>query len=116
MASVPQLSFRASAHEYIEKFNQSQALTMGAAAQDASPAQNSVQSYGFLRGLLRAFAIPFDRIEPRQWQDAMECRTGGDKNISKAKAQQLWPELKITHAIADALLLAECCRRKFIEL
>lgn len=43
------LSFRASSHEYIEKFNTSAALTSGAAAVDASPAQNSVQSYGFLR-------------------------------------------------------------------
>lgn len=45
---APQLSFRASSHEYLEKFNQSAALTAGA-QQDASPAQNSVQSYGFLR-------------------------------------------------------------------
>jgi hypothetical protein len=44
----PQLSFRASSHEYLEKFNTSAALTSGN-AQDASPAQNSVQSYGFLR-------------------------------------------------------------------
>ena len=43
------LSFRASSHEYLEKFNTSAALTMGASQQDASPAQNSVQSYGFLR-------------------------------------------------------------------
>lgn len=47
--TVPQLSFRASAHEYIEKFNSSSVLTMGSNSQDASPAQNSVQSYGFLR-------------------------------------------------------------------
>ena len=45
----PQLSFRASAHEYLEKFYTSSALTVGTSAQDASPQQNSVQSYGFLR-------------------------------------------------------------------
>ena len=45
----PMLSFRASTHEYLEKFNTSAALTMGSSQQDASPAQNSVQSYGFLR-------------------------------------------------------------------
>lgn len=48
MFAAPQLSFRASTHEYIEKFNQSAALVSGN-SQDASPAQNSVQSYGFLR-------------------------------------------------------------------
>ena len=46
----PTLSFRASSHEYLEKFNTSAALTSGN-SQDASPAQNSVQSYGFLRRL-----------------------------------------------------------------
>src|SRR6478736_7638974 len=42
------LSFRASSHEYLEKFNTGGPFTMGN-AQDVSPAQNSVQSYGFLR-------------------------------------------------------------------
>ncbi len=69
------------------------------------------RSYGFLRGLLIALQIPFEQIEPRVWQQRMNCRTGGDKNVSKAQAQQLWPHLRITHAIADALLIAEACRR-----
>jgi hypothetical protein len=47
----PQLSFRASAHEYIEKFNTSAATAVGAAAVDLSPTNNQVQSYGFLRRL-----------------------------------------------------------------
>lgn len=72
------------------------------------------QHYGFLRGLLIALKIPFDQVRPQVWQKVMNCRTAGDKNISKAKAQQLWPELKITHALADALLIAECCRRRAI--
>jgi len=37
--------------------------------------------------------------------------TGGDKNVSKRRAQELFPEIKITHAIADALLIAEYARR-----
>jgi hypothetical protein len=37
--------------------------------------------------------------------------TKGDKNVSKRKAQELFPQLKITHATADALLLAEFGRR-----
>jgi crossover junction endodeoxyribonuclease RuvC len=70
------------------------------------------QHYGFLRGLLVVLRIPFDQVRPQVWQSELGCRTGGDKNVSKAKAQQLWPAQKITHAIADALLLAEHCRRK----
>lgn len=45
----PQLSFRASAHEYIEKFNTSAVQAVGTNAVDLSPTNNQVQSYGFLR-------------------------------------------------------------------
>ncbi len=43
------LSFRASTHEYLEKWTTSSATTPATTATDVSPAQNSVQSYGFLR-------------------------------------------------------------------
>jgi len=68
------------------------------------------KSYGFLLGLLNAFSIPFDMGSPVKWQNYMRCRTGGDKNITKAAAQRLYPNIKITHAIADALLIAEYCK------
>jgi crossover junction endodeoxyribonuclease RuvC len=64
------------------------------------------RSYGFLRGILTASGIPFDEVSPQKWQRAMGCLTKGNKNVSKAKAQQLFPHLKVTHAIADALLIA----------
>lgn len=69
------------------------------------------QSYGFLRGLLIACGIPFEEVSPVKWQTAMGCRSGGDKNVTKARAQQLFPNVKVTHANADALLIAEYCRR-----
>lgn len=71
-------------------------------------------SYGFLRGLLVASSIPFREVTPAKWQGDMNCRTKGDKNITKAAAQKLWPSLKITHANADALLIAEYCRRTHV--
>ena len=46
-----------------------------------------------------------------RWQKYLGCLTKGDKNVSKAKAQELFPDLKITHAIADSLLIAEYGRR-----
>lgn len=58
-----------------------------------------------------AHGIPFDEVLPAQWQLVMGCRTRGDKNVSKARAQQLFPSVKVTHATADALLLAEYARR-----
>jgi hypothetical protein len=42
--------------------------------------------------------------------------TKGDKNITKRKAQELFPEIKITHAIADSLLIAEYGRRVWSTL
>lgn len=69
------------------------------------------KGYGTLKTALTAARIPFDEVPPATWQKAMSCRTGGDKNISKRRAQQLFPSLTITHAIADALLMAEYCRR-----
>ncbi len=69
------------------------------------------QSYGFLRGLLLANKIPFEEATPKKWQRAMGCLSKGDKNVTKARAQQLFPEIKITHGNADGLLLAEYCRR-----
>lgn len=69
------------------------------------------RSYGFLRGLLSALSIPYEEVSPQKWQKAMGCMTRGDKNVSKQKAQQLWPTLKITHANAESLLIAEFARR-----
>jgi crossover junction endodeoxyribonuclease RuvC len=69
------------------------------------------QSYGFLRGILIASNIPFETVTPAKWQGVLGCRSKGDKNVTKAKAQELFPSEKVTHATADALLLAEYCRR-----
>ena len=68
-------------------------------------------SYGGLRMALIAAGIPFVEVLPRKWQATIGCMTGGDKNVSKAKAQEMFPDQKITHAIADALLIAEWLRR-----
>ena len=69
------------------------------------------QSYGLLRGLLIAHYIPFDTVSPMKWQAYMQCRTGGDKNITKRRAQELFPAYKWTHRTADAVLIAEYGRR-----
>ena len=69
------------------------------------------QGYGFLLGCLTALEIPFEYVTPHKWQGYLHCRSGGDKNITKQKAQELFPTLKITHAIADALLIGEYLQR-----
>jgi Holliday junction resolvasome RuvABC endonuclease subunit len=69
------------------------------------------QGFGHLEMALTAAGIPFERVRPQAWQKALGCMTKGDKNITKRKAQELFPEIKITHAIADSLLIAEYGRR-----
>lgn len=69
-------------------------------------------SFGFLRGILSAHNIRRDKVTPQKWQTFLKCKTGGNKNISKRKAQELFPKVKVTHQIADALLLAEYARQE----
>jgi len=69
------------------------------------------KSFGFLIGILTALQVPYESYRPQVWQKHMRCLTKGDKNVSKAAAQRLWPSTKITHANADALLIAEFCRQ-----
>lgn len=69
------------------------------------------EGYGRLQAVLTALAVPYERVRPAAWQKAMGCLTRGDKNVSKRRAQELFPALRITHSIADALLIAEFSRR-----
>ena len=81
-------------------------------AVSSSPQMGVVSSFSFGRGYgnlemaLTAAGIPFERVRPQVWQKALGCMTKGDKNVSKRKAQELFPSMKVTHATADALLIA----------
>lgn len=76
------------------------------------------QNFGTLLGILSALGIPYERVTPGKWQkefglirrDKNETITA-KKNRHKAKMQELFPGVKATHAIADAVLIAEYCRR-----
>ena len=78
----------------------------------SSPQMGVVSAFTFGRGYgniemaLTAAGIPFERVRPQVWQKALGCLTKGDKNITKRKAQELYPSIKVTHAIADSLLIA----------
>ena len=81
-------------------------------AVSSSPQMGVVSAFSFGRGYgnlemaLTAAGIPFERVRPQVWQKALGCMTKGDKNVSKRRAQELFPDRKITHATADALLIA----------
>lgn len=79
--------------------------------------------YGGLRMALLGCRIPFEEVAPQKWQKVVGVRdktgarelkavnTTEKKNRHKAEAQSLWPLLKVTHSLADALLIAEYGRR-----
>lgn len=84
----------------------------------ASPQMGVVSAFSFggcyraLKMALLATDIPFDEVVPFKWQTLLKCASKGDKNVTKRRAQELFPGVKITHAVADALLLAEYGRRQ----
>lgn len=73
-------------------------------------------SYHGLRMALLASGTAFVEITPAAWQQAMRCRSGGDKKVTKARAQELWPNESLTHWKADSLLIATYCRQRHAEL
>lgn len=84
----------------------------------AMPAQGVVstfkfgENFGHLKGVLDTLKLKYELVPPQTWQKKLSCMTKGDKNVSKTKAQQLFPKIKrITHQTADALLIAEYGRR-----
>jgi hypothetical protein len=75
---------------------------------------------GKLLMALCATGMPYAKVAPIKWQNVMDCRTPKevraelghkDKNINRARAMEVFQLAEVTHALADALLLAEYCRR-----
>lgn len=77
------------------------------------------ENYGMLQGFLIAREIPFTKVSPVTWKKAMGLagKTGKTtrterKKLSRALAQRLFPQCEeINDSTAEALLLAEYCRR-----
>lgn len=84
-------------------------------------------NYGLVRMALVACEIAYVEIRPQEWQKIIgiaprrshkegrkkiyDENTNQFKNRLKAKAQQLFPDNKITLKTSDSALIAECCRR-----
>jgi hypothetical protein len=76
-------------------------------------------SFGKLLMALTAAGIPFETVVPRTWQGGLKIPGKGKSESKgqfkarlKAKAQQLFPDVSVTLATCDALLLAEYVKRK----
>ena len=94
--------------------------------QGISSSFNFGGNYKSLRMALIALSIPFDECSSMKWQKyyGMKKKIIGkdekDKNILESvtdwkrrlrqKAEQLFPKIKMTNNLADALLLADYCK------
>ena len=84
----------------------------GALLAGMSSSRKLGRSVGFWEGIATALNISPTLIPPKRWQSGLNCKTRGDKNISKNMAIQAFPRLtgkdgksRITHDVADALLM-----------
>jgi crossover junction endodeoxyribonuclease RuvC len=72
-------------------------------------------NYGWWKGFMAAFGRQWEDVEPRVWQRHLGCLTGGQKNVTKSFATKLVADsgssVTVTHAVADAICLAEYARR-----
>lgn len=81
----------------------------GGAKQGMATNGSLMHSLGVIQGVLAALGIPVQMVAPASWKKAMGL-VGTDKEVSRAKAQQLFPAAPLArkkdHNRAEALLLA----------
>ena len=79
---------------------------------------NFGRNFGFILGVAQSLGFRVHLVRPHTWQKAFGIGTKGAqtktewKNKLKAKAQQLYPHVKVTLATADALLILDYAKRQ----
>lgn len=93
-------------------------------AQHAMPGQGVVSTgslmygFGLWIGILAGLEIPYTIVQPQTWKKTMLAGMGKDKDASRVRAQQLFPQLtdmlnrKSDHGRAEALLIANWGRTR----
>ena len=80
---------------------------------------NFGQSYGYIKGVLESFRIPYQEITPQKWK--REFGLSSDKAASAEVCRKLFPDINLLatprskkphDGMAEALLMAEYARRK----
>ena len=75
--------------------------------------------FGFLKGCIQALEMRLELVRPQEWQKCLGLGTASNcasarewKNKLKAEAQRRFPQLRVTHKTADALLIGDYFIRK----
>lgn len=82
----------------------------------ANPKDGKVQAFKFghaagkVEGWLVASRMRWNWVTPAKWQGDLRCRTAGDKKVTQAEAQKLWPNMVWTQKNSEGPLIAEWCR------
>ncbi len=78
---------------------------------DVKTANTFGKNTGRIEGILYSHHIPFELVDPKEWQ--MEFNLGGRykdqatrKRAHQEKARELFPDIAVTLDLADALLIA----------
>ena len=80
---------------------------------------NFGKNYGYIKGVLEAFSIPYQEVPPQKWKK--EFGLNSDKAASVEVCKRLFPDVDLLatprckkphDGMAEALLMAEYARRK----
>ena len=80
--------------------------------QGVSSSFNFGRGFGTWEGIIAALGLPYELVTPQLWKKVMMEGMGKEKDASRIRAMQLFPELsellklKKHHGRADALLIA----------
>ena len=76
-------------------------------------------NYGTWLGILSSNGIEYNEITPREWMKYFEMPPKMDKKERKrwlrAMAERLFPKIKMTFNISDALLIAYFCKNAYYK-
>jgi crossover junction endodeoxyribonuclease RuvC len=74
---------------------------------------------GLWRGIIATLRLPVTFVEPATWKKEVGILKGSDKGQSIVRAAQLFPKADLARkkddGRADALLMAECLRRRTVK-
>jgi hypothetical protein len=77
-------------------------------------------NFGFIKGVLTALGYRIVLVHPKTWQKALSLGSAAGltktqwKNKLKQRAEELFPQIKVTLKTADALLILEAARRNLL--
>lgn len=77
-------------------------------------------NWGFIKGVLTYAGYSIHIVPPKAWQKSVGMKKEKKepktqwKNRLKTKAQELFPQTKVTLSTADALLICEAARRNWL--